>query len=602
MFVSPAARALIRRALTLFVRPNRRRAALTFAGALTVALAAAAEPLIFRSLVDFLTGAVRAGGVGASPAAVRGLAHAVAAIAMVLAWRTLAGARVTVAIWQVRLGVEYQLRRHVAAKLSVLSPHTQAEIGTGGLRYAIESSAPQTAGAFTDVAYRLLPTVVYVTVAAYGMWRLQPILAAAVLCLVPIPAAFAAAAAPRQAARDAMHHTFWTRLWAWYGEVLHGMGTVRAFSAERAEEEKFLRRTRWAFASIRRGVHADARVTAAAGAAELTARLAILGYGGWLVLRGALSLGALLALWGYVGGVFAPVTLLVDTYPAVRKAVVALESVFRVLDAEEESPDLPDALPAPMLSGRVTFDAVCFSYDGGRPALDGLRIDVAPGETVALVGPSGGGKSTVLRLVQRIHQPTSGRVLLDGHDLRALQAASVRRQLGVVPQDVVLFAGSIAANIAYGRPTATRAEVEAAARAANADRFIRVLPGGYEHRVGEGGRGLSGGQRQRIAIARAFLVDPAILLLDEATAALDTESERAVQEALRALRRGRTTFVVAHRLNTIRDADRILVVQGGRIVGDGPHEQLLAECPTYALLVAQQLGSADRGPALRLAA
>jgi len=611
VLVSPTSRALVGRALTLFVRPSRRRVAATFAGAVSVAAAAASEPLVFRALVDFLTtlagraplhvnGAV-AGGL--APGVLAHLAQAVAAVGVVLAWRTLVGARVTVASWQVRLGIEYQLRRHVAAKLSVLSPHTQAEIGTGGLRYAIESSAPQTAGAFTDVAYRLVPTVVYVAVAAFGMCRLQPALAAVVLCLVPIPAALAAVAAPRQAARDAMHHTFWRRLWAWYGEVLHGMGTVRAFANERAEEDRFLRRTRWAFASIGRGVHADARVTAAAGAAELVARLAVLGYGGWLVLRGALSLGALLALWGYVGGVFAPVTLLVDLYPAVRKAAVALESVFQVLDAEEESPDVPDAAPAPALRGRVTFEDVRFSYAGGRPALDGVRVEIAPGETVALVGPSGSGKSTVLRLLQRIHEPTAGRVLLDGLDLRGLQAATVRRQLGVVPQEVVLFAGSVAANIAYGRPTATRPEVEAAAHAANAHEFIAALPGGYEHRVGEGGRGLSGGQRQRIAIARAFLVDPAILLLDEATAALDTESERAVQEALRALRRGRTTLVVAHRLNTVRDADRILVVQGGRVVGDGPHDRLLVDCPTYRALVAEQMGGGERGaPALRLAA
>jgi ABC-type multidrug transport system fused ATPase/permease subunit len=182
-------------------------------------------------------------------------------------------------------------------------------------------------------------------------------------------------------------------------------------------------------------------------------------------------------------------------------------------------------------------------------------------------------------------------VLLDGHDLRELRVADVRRQLGVVPQDVVLFNDSVAANIAYGRPNASRADVEAAARAANAHDFITRLPGGYRYRVGEGGRGLSGGQRQRIAIARAFLVDPAILLLDEATAALDTESERAVQAALSRLRAGRTTFIVAHRLNTIRDADRILVVRDGRVASDGRHDDLLVRCPTYAALVRHQLAA-----------
>ena len=181
-------------------------------------------------------------------------------------------------------------------------------------------------------------------------------------------------------------------------------------------------------------------------------------------------------------------------------------------------------------------------------------------------------------------------MLLDGRDLRELEIATVRRQFGVVPQDVVLFNDTIAANIAYGRPSATPAEIEAAARAANVHDFVQQLPGGYDYRVGEGGRGLSGGQRQRVAIARAFLVDPAVLLLDEATAALDTESERAVQEALRALRHGRTTFVVAHRLNTVRDADRILVVRDGRIVSDGTHDVLLESCPTYRTLAWHQLG------------
>ena len=231
-----------------------------------------------------------------------------------------------------------------------------------------------------------------------------------------------------------------------------------------------------------------------------------------------------------------------------------------------------------------------FEYRSGRKALDDLDVTVEAGETVALVGPSGSGKSTILQLLQRIHNPTSGRILIDGADLRSLRIATVRRQYGAVPQDVVLFNDSVAANISYGRPTATRAEVMAAAQAANAHEFIVQLAKGYDTRVGEGGRALSGGQRQRIAIARAFLVDPAVLLLDEATAALDTESEQAVQEALRSLRRGRTTFIVAHRLNTVRDADRILVIAEGRVVASGSHGELLERCPTYATLVRHQMG------------
>jgi len=396
-------------------------------------------------------------------------------------------------------------------------------------------------------------------------------------------------AARAQTARDKMHHAFWTRLWSGYTEVLHGMGTVRAFANERAEERRLMRRMRWAFASIQRGVHVDARVTAAAGLSELSARVLVLSLGGVMVVRGQLTVGSLLAFLGYVGGVFAPVQQIVDLYPTLRKAVVALESVFRVLDAEEEAPDVVGASPAPRLRGHVRFENVSFAYRTDRKALDRLDLTVAPGATVALVGPSGSGKSTILRLLQRLHHPTEGRVLIDDHDLRTLEIATVRRQFGVVPQDVVLFNDSVAANISYGRPSASRAEIAAAAIAANAHEFILQLPKGYDSRVGEGGRALSGGQRQRIAIARAFLVNPAVLILDEATAALDAESEQAVQAALRSLRQGRTTFIVAHRLNTVRDADRILVVSEGRVVGDGTHETLLAACPTYARLVRHQL-------------
>ena len=580
---------LARRAIRLFVRPNARRVALTAAGSLTVAAAAASEPLLLKVVVDQLA-AARSGGAGAATAP-RAVVAAVALFATVLACRILGAAWVTTSTWAVRLNLEYQLRSRVAAKLSVLSSRTQAEVGTGGLRYAIDASAPQTASAFTDVAFRLAPTLVYVTLAAWGMARLDGSITAAVLCLLPIPAVVAAVAARRQTKRERMHHRFMTRLWSRYSEVLHGMGTVRAFANERLEERHFMRRIRWVFASIQRGVHVDARVTVAAGIAELTARVVVLGLGGLLVLRGELTVGSLLAFLGYVGGVFAPVQQLVDLYPTLRKGRVALQSVFGVLDAPEEVPDLPGAVASPPIRGEVRFEGVVFSYGGDRKALDGFDVVVEPGETVALVGPSGGGKTTVLRLLQRVHEPAAGRVLIDGRDLRALQIATVRRQFGVVPQDVVLFNDSVAANISYGRPAASRAEVMAAAVAANAHEFIMQMPKGYDSKVGEGGRSLSGGQRQRIAIARAFLVDPAVLLLDEATAALDTESEQAVQQALRSLRRGRTTFVVAHRLNTVRDADRILVVSDGRVVGNGTHHALLASCPTYATLVRHQLGA-----------
>jgi ATP-binding cassette subfamily B protein len=580
-----------RRAVPLFVRPNIRRVSLTFMLSLAVAAAAASEPLLLKQVVDRL-GTVTP---GAADATLHAIAAGVALFALVLTCRILGAAWVTTSTWAVRLNLEYQLRSHVAAKMSVLSASTQSDLGTGGLRYAIDSSSPQTASAFTDVAFKLLPTLVYVSLATWGMARLDGAITAIVICLLPVPAIVAAVASRQQRRRERMQHAFWKRLWSGYTERLHGMGTVRAFARERDEEKRLMRRIRWAFASIQRGVHVDARTTVAAGIAELTARVVVLCLGGWLVVRGELTVGSLLAFLGYVSGVFAPVQQIVDLYPTLRKAHVALTSVFQVLDAEEESPDLPDAIPCPPITGQVRFERVSFAYRNGHRALEDVDLTVEAGETVALVGPSGSGKSTILQLLQRIHNPTSGRILIDGLDLRSLRIATVRRQYGAVPQDVVLFNDSVAANISYGRPSATRAEVVAAAQAANAHDFILNLAKGYDTRVGEGGRALSGGQRQRVAIARAFLVDPVVLLLDEATAALDTESELAIQDALRSLRRGRTTFIVAHRLNTVRDADRILVIVDGRVAGSGAHDDLLVSCPTYATLVRHQLGAAP-GP------
>ena len=589
---------LAARGVRLFAAPNARRIGFTLVLALAVAVASAYEPLLLKLVVDRLGGASVAGANGR--AAREALIAVVGLFAAVLTCRILGAAWVSTSNCAVRLNMEYQVRSRVAAKLSVLSSRTHGEIGTGGLRYAIDESAPQTARAFADIVFRLFPTVAYVAVAAWGMTRLDGAISAAVLCLAPIPALVALVAKRAQTRRDRMLHSFWMRIWGGYTEMLNGMGTVRAFGMERVEERRLMRRMRWAFASIQRGVHIDARVTVAAGLAELAARVVVLTLGGFLVVKGELTVGSLLAFLGYVGGVFAPIQQIVDLYPTARKAGVALESVFKVLDAEEEAPDVAEAKPCPPIRGRVVFEGVTFGYRENQRALQEFDVVVNPGETVALVGPSGSGKSTVFRMLQRVHNPNGGRVLIDGADLRGLEIATVRQQFGVVPQDVVLFNDSIAANISYGRPTAKRPEVMAAAMAANAHEFIMRLPQGYDTRVGEGGRGLSGGQRQRIAIARAFLVDPAVLLFDEATAALDTESEEAVQEALRAFRRGRTTFIIAHRLNTVRDADRILVVSEGRVVGDGTHDALVASCPIYARLVRHQLG-ADAPPATEAA-
>ena len=237
--------------------------------------------------------------------------------------------------------------------------------------------------------------------------------------------------------------------------------------------------------------------------------------------------------------------------------------------------------------GEICFEDVQFTYNDGTPALRGISLTVPAGQTVALVGPSGGGKSTTINLIPRFYDPNGGRILIDGTDIREATLDSLRRSMALVAQEATLFDDSIAANIAYGRPGASRAEIEAAARAAAAHDFIANLPQGYDTVVGESGVKLSGGQRQRICIARAFLRDAPILLLDEATSALDTESERAIQATLRGLMKGRTTLVIAHRLSTIVDADCIHVVEGGRIAESGSHDQLIAKGGLYARLYAQ---------------
>jgi ATP-binding cassette, subfamily B, bacterial len=292
----------------------------------------------------------------------------------------------------------------------------------------------------------------------------------------------------------------------------------------------------------------------------------------------------LVAFLGYLTNFFDPVQQLSQLYNTFLSAVAALDKITDVLDEVPEVEDVPDAVELDRIAGHVAFENVRFSYGRGPEVLHGIDLDVPAGTTVALVGHTGAGKSTIAKLLARFYDPTGGRLTIDGTDLRGVAQLSLRRQLGIVPQEGFLFAGTVADNIAFGRPDATRDEVVAAAQAVGADEFIDSLEQGYETQLGERGSRLSLGQRQLVAFARALLADPRILILDEATSSVDIGTERKIERALRRLLHGRTAFIIAHRLSTIRDADLIVVLEHGRVVEQGTHDELLAARGLYTSL------------------
>jgi ATP-binding cassette subfamily B protein len=539
------------------------------------------EPLLFKSLFDEL----------ASEQRVRAVILVVAILCVLALLREFADGTANWLTWRTRIDLQYALLETTVGKLHKMPLRLQRSEGVGAIMTRLDRSIQGFSNAVL-ILFSILPSLMFLGLAVIVMLQLQWRLAIGVLVLAPLPAVIATWAAPEQTRRERTLLDRWAHIYSRFNEVLSGILLVRSFAMEDMEKTKFLRDVDAANRVVIRGVASDAGYGAASNLVVAAGRIWAVGFGSYLVLRGEVTIGTVVAFLGYVGGLFGPVQGLSGIYSNLRRASVSLDEIFAILDIQEHFGDAPDARELVNIKGEVVFENVHFRYEqAGRPLLDGISFRALPGQTIAIVGPSGSGKTTLMALLMRFYDPQQGRILIDGHDLRDVKQSSLRRKIGVVLQDPLLFNDTIRANVIYGRPEATDAEIEGACLAANADAFIRRLPNGYDTVVGERGGLLSLGERQRITIARALVKNPPILVLDEPTSSLDAESEELVQNAIESMMMGRTTFVIAHRLATVIHADCILVLKDGRILESGTHTELLMRGGYYkSLVVRQSLG------------
>jgi ATP-binding cassette subfamily B protein len=582
----------LRRALG-FALAYRNAVAGLFAITVVLAMINAGEPLVLKYIFDEL----------GSHRQLRPLLIGVAGLVGLGLFRELASAISNWLTWKTRIGIHYSLLEAMVGRLHRLPLSFHRTEGVGAIMTKLDRSIQGFLNAVTQILFNVFPAVLYLAIAIGVMVELNWKLAVLVISFAPVPAIIAAFAAPEQARREKSLFDQYVRIYSRFNEVLSGILTVRSFSMEDMEKKRFLRDVEAANETVIRGVGVDSGFGGATNIVVMIARVAAIALGGVLFIRGEVSIGTVLAFLGYVGSLFSPVQGLSGVYQTIQRASVSLDEIFAILDVQEHLGDRPNAQTVTSVRGEVVFENVRFTYEqSNRPILNSLNLAVRAGETIAIVGPSGAGKTTMLALLMRFYDPNEGSIRLDGIDLRDLKQSSLRRNIGVVLQDPLLFNDTVRNNIAYGRPEAAMAEVVEAAKAANAHDFISRLPEGYETVLGERGGRLSVGERQRVTVARALIKNPPIIMLDEATSSLDAESETMVQEALERLMKGRTTFVIAHRLSTVVNADRIIVLKDGGIVESGAHWELMRQGGYYASLVKRQTRGLIRNDGEALAA
>ncbi|MCU0524069.1 MAG: ABC transporter ATP-binding protein/permease [Elainella sp. Prado103] len=486
------------------------------------------------------------------------------------------------------LGIAFDLRNRVYAHLQSLSLKYFETAQTGDLSYRLTEEIDRIGEVINKLFHDATPCILQLIVVFGYMVYLNWQLTLASLVVAPLMGVLISWFGDRMMIYSRRSQNLISDLSALLTEVFSGIRLVRAFAAEAYEVDRF----RQAAEQNRQAKYATAWLKAVqfpvVGFLQLLSVLLLLLLGGWQISMGNLTgeqfgsyvIAALMLI--------DPIAHLTDNFNEFKQGQASVDRVMELLEIQPEVVEAADAIELPPITGKVEYAHISFAYEAGQPVLKDLSLLAHPGEAIALVGASGAGKTTLVNLLPRFYDPQQGQILLDGIDVRQVSLRSLRRQIGIVPQETVLFSGTIAQNIAFGQPQFDLAAVEAAAQIANADPFIRQFSQGYHTWVGERGANLSGGQRQRIAIARAVLLNPRILILDEATSALDSESEALVQQALERLMQNRTVFIIAHRLATVRRADRILVLEQGQVVESGTHAELLARGDRYARFYAQQ--------------